>query len=460
MECIDPRSWKLPIAAAGALMVLGIVVASIDAHWTSMQYERDIRQEANILAANATAAMAFEDARAADQYLRSLRKDPKIQSAALYDHDDKVLAAFPTSLATAQAQMPAARKSGWQVRQIQLVVPALAAGARVGTVRLTATPENFAARAQHFASIVLLAAMGALVIGAVATGNRALVRVNSELRRRATDLESANRRLQAETEERLKIEEALHKSLKMEAIEQLSGGIAHDLNNYLSVIGASLNVLKRRLAQGQKDYQTCIYSAEEGIGKASALTKRIMSFARSSPSAPKVVNLGHLVEEMTDLIKRSVGETVTVQTSTNASWQACCDTGQLEAVLLNLAINARDSMPNGGRLLVSTRDVNIASASPINLPQGDYVELVVRDTGTGMTDEIKAKALEPFFTTKPEGKGTGLGLSMAHNFAKRSGGGLFIESSLGKGTAIAIFLPRHDPHVSTASCTKRTAAGS
>src|SRR3974390_1682783 len=437
MECIDPRSWKLPIAAAGALMVLGIVVASIDAHWTSMQYERDIRQEANILAANATAAMAFEDARAADQYLRSLRKDPKIQSAALYDHDDKVLAAFPTSLATAPA-----------------------AGARVGTVRLTATPENFAARAQHFASIVLLAAMGALVIGAVATGNRALVRVNSELRRRATDLESANRRLQAETEERLKIEEALHKSLKMEAIEQLSGGIAHDLNNYLSVIGASLNVLKRRLAQGQKDYQTCIYSAEEGIGKASALTKRIMSFARSSPSAPKVVNLGHLVEEMTDLIKRSVGETVTVQTSTNASWQACCDTGQLEAVLLNLAINARDSMPNGGRLLVSTRDVNIASASPINLPQGDYVELVARDTGTGMTDEIKAKALEPFFTTKPEGKGTGLGLSMAHNFAKRSGGGLFIESSLGKGTAIAIFLPRHDPHVSTASCTKRTAAGS
>jgi signal transduction histidine kinase len=367
----------------------------------------------------------------------------------VYDRDGQILAAFPARLAQKQADMSRTRSRNSQPQQIQLDVPVVRKGTRLGTVQLSAMTEDFPARAARFAGIVLLGAMGALVLGAVATGHRALVLVNSELRRRAGDLESANRRLQVETEERLKIEEALHKSLKMEAVEQLSGGIAHDLNNYLAVVRASLNILKRRLAQGKEDYQTFIHSAEVGVDRASALTKRIVSFARRRQSALKVVDLGCLLEDMADLIKRSVGENVGVHTSMDATWHACCDTGELEAVLLNLAINARDAMPDGGKFFISTRDAHLSSASPFNLPEGDYVELAVRDTGTGMTEEVRTRALEPFFTTKAEGKGTGLGLSMAHSFAKRSGGGLFVESSPGVGTTVRTFLPRHATHAPT-----------
>ena len=242
-------------------------------------------------------------------------------------------------------------------------------------------------------------------------------------------------------------EEALLQSQKMEAVGQLTGGIAHDFNNLLTGIVGSLDLLQTRLNQGRTDnVARYINAAMTSANRAAALTHRLLAFARRQPLIPKSVDVNQLVVSLEDLLRRTIGETIDLQIVAAADlWSTLCDPNQLESALLNLAINARDAMPDGGRLTIATSNARLDSvtADTPALSPGDYVCITVADTGVGMSAEVAARAFDPFFTTKPIGQGTGLGLSMIYGFARQSNGHVTIDSKIGQGTTVRLYLPRH-----------------
>jgi PAS domain S-box-containing protein len=247
--------------------------------------------------------------------------------------------------------------------------------------------------------------------------------------------------------DRKQLEEQLRQSQKMEAVGQLTGGLAHDFNNLLTGIAGSLELLQIRLAQGRLDQLERYITAAQGASKrAAALTHRLLAFSRRQTLDPKPTDVNRLVAGMEDLIRRTVGPSITVEAvAAGGLWSTLVDPNQLESALLNLCINGRDAMPDGGRLTIETgnRWLDERAARERDLSPGQYVSLCVSDTGTGMTPEVMSRAFDPFFTTKPIGMGTGLGLSMIYGFAKQSGGQVRIYSEVGQGTMVCIYLPRH-----------------
>lgn len=249
---------------------------------------------------------------------------------------------------------------------------------------------------------------------------------------------------QAET--LIQTEEALRQAQKMEAVGQLTGGIAHDFNNMLAGVMASLEMLQLRVRQGRTDdIARYIESGLAMVDRAAALTHRLLAFSRRQTLDPKPTDANRLVESMKDLIQRTLGPTISLETSLQSGLEpTLCDPNQLESALLNLAINSRDAMPEGGRLTIDTANVTLGSDSAVaEVEPGEYIRIGVRDTGAGMTDEVLDRAMDPFFTTKPIGQGTGLGLSMVYGFAKQSKGHVRILSKPGAGTTVQLFLPRH-----------------
>jgi CheY-like chemotaxis protein len=231
-------------------------------------------------------------------------------------------------------------------------------------------------------------------------------------------------------------------------VGQLTGGIAHDFNNLLTGIVGSLDLLQTRLNQGRTDnVARYINAAMTSANRAAALTHRLLAFARRQPLIPKSVDANQLVVSLEDLLRRTIGETIDLEIAARDDlWGTLCDPNQLESALLNLAINARDAMPDGGKLTIATANAcidNLTADTPALLP-GDYICIEVADTGVGMSAEVAARAFDPFFTTKPIGQGTGLGLSMIYGFARQSNGHAAIDSKLGRGTSIKLYLPRHD----------------
>lgn len=264
-------------------------------------------------------------------------------------------------------------------------------------------------------------------------------------------LAELNATLEQEVEKRsaelMKAEEALRQSQKMEAVGQLTGGIAHDFNNILAGIGGSLEMAQARIAQGRiADTERFLTGAKSAVRRAASLTERLLAFSRRQTLDPKPVDVNALVNGMLDLIARSVGPTIAIEAVGAAGlWTVFADAGQLENALLNLSINSRDAMPDGGKLTIETsnRWMDERAAKVRDLKPGQYVSLCVSDTGTGMTPDVIERAFDPFFTTKPIGQGTGLGLSMVYGFAGQSGGAARIYSEAGKGTMICIYLPRY-----------------
>ena len=260
-------------------------------------------------------------------------------------------------------------------------------------------------------------------------------------------LADANARLLAEIAERERVEDALRQSQKMEAVGQLTGGLAHDFNNLLTGMTGSLELLQTRIAQGRiNDVDRYVNAAQGAAKRAAALTHRLLAFSRRQTLAPKPTDVNRLINGMEDLIRRTVGPEIAVEpVGTAGLWSTLVDPGQLENALLNLCINARDAMPDGGRITIETanRWMDERTANERELSAGQYVSLCVSDTGTGMSPEVIAKAFDPFFTTKPIGMGTGLGLSMIYGFAKQSDGQARIYSEVGRGTTVCIYLPRH-----------------
>ena len=241
--------------------------------------------------------------------------------------------------------------------------------------------------------------------------------------------------------------EALRQAQKMEAVGQLTGGLAHDFNNLLTGMMGNLELLEARIARGRMDGVERHITAAQGAGRrAASLTQRLLAFSRRQTLDPKPTDVNRLIAGMEDMLTRTIGPDTTLDVIGAADlWAANIDAGQLENALLNLCINARDAMPDGGRLTVETSNVSLDArlASQRDLPPGAYLSICVTDTGTGMDAETIERAFEPFFTTKPIGQGTGLGLSMIYGFARQSGGQVRIHSEPGHGTTICIYLPRH-----------------
>jgi PAS domain S-box-containing protein len=281
-----------------------------------------------------------------------------------------------------------------------------------------------------------------------------------EARRKADEASSELRDLNATlevriaeaVEQRLAAEEALRQAQKMEAIGQLTGGVAHDFNNLLTVILGGIETISRQAANLPQDaaaqrIERCAAMAAHAAERAATLTARLLAFSRRQPLDPKPLDAARLVTGLADLLQRTLGETIHLETVAGAGlWPTLADPGELENALVNLAVNARDAMPKGGRLTIETTnaflDEDYVATVPEPVAPGQYVLLAVTDTGTGMDPATLAKVFEPFFTTKEVGKGTGLGLSQVYGFVRQTGGHIRIYSEAGVGTTVKIYLPR------------------
>jgi len=268
----------------------------------------------------------------------------------------------------------------------------------------------------------------------------------AELQTANVALRTALKQAAEESERRERVESQLRQAQKMQAVGQLTGGLAHDFNNMLAVIVGCLNLLKRKMARGEIDKDSLIDKAMECVDRAAALTHRLLAFSRQQPLAPQTVDANKLVGGMAEMIRRTLGESISVETVlASGVWRIHVDPNQLESAILNLAVNARDAMNDEGKVTIETSNAYIDdnyAREHAEVKEGQYVLVAVSDSGAGMPPEIIAKAFEPFFTTKGPGKGTGLGLSQVFGFVKQSGGHIKIYSELGQGTTVKIYLPR------------------
>ena len=304
-----------------------------------------------------------------------------------------------------------------------------------------------------------------LAVGEIDAVGRELVDAAARLRERAAERDKAEAELRqfsatlermvaertqalvAEMRKRAETEGQLHQVQKMEAIGHLTGGIAHDFNNMLGIILGNIDLARRRLAKGEAGIDKFLNNALEGTRRSAMLTQRLLTFARRAPLAPQPVDANKLVAGMSDLLHRSLGEMIQIETVlAGGLWRTYVDANQLESAILNLAVNARDAMPGDGKLTIETGNAYLDeeyAAQHVGVTPGQYVLVAVSDTGTGMPPEVQERAFDPFFTTKASGIGTGLGLSQVYGFVKQSGGHVKIYSEPGQGTAIKIYLPRY-----------------
>ena len=327
-----------------------------------------------------------------------------------------------------------------QMDSIRRVIGAMSERETATLVERTAASRRFS---YGLFGLLSLLAMGTLLSLLVWLGQ---ARRNEEAAQAAHDtLVATNDQLQREAQERAHAEAQVRQLQKMEALGQLTGGVAHDFNNMLAVIISNIDMARRHKGNPEK-LEARLGGALEGATKAANLTRRLLAFSRQQPLEPRVVDLNALVAGMSDMLLRTLGAEVKIETVlAGGLWPAYADPTQLESALLNLAVNARDAMPNGGRLTVETANAHLDDAYAAQHPgvtAGQYVMVSVTDTGQGMTPEVLTKAFDPFFTTKPAGKGTGLGLSQIYGFARQTGGQARICSEVGQGTTVKLYLPR------------------
>jgi signal transduction histidine kinase/CheY-like chemotaxis protein len=262
------------------------------------------------------------------------------------------------------------------------------------------------------------------------------------VRERTQQLQDTNQQLRLEIAERKQAEAALQQAQKMELIGQMTGGVAHDFNNLLTAVLGNLELASHRNADAK--IRRYLAGATHAAQRGAKLTSQLLAFSRRQRLETEPTDLNALVWGMSDLLFRTIGSTIRIEPVLQKGlWPALVDASQIELVILNLAINARDAMPGGGRLTITTSNVNIQDAErPRELAGGEYVVVSVSDTGTGMTEEVLKKVFEPFFTTKAIGSGTGLGLSQVYGIAKQTGGGVRIDTKFGSGTTVTVYLPR------------------
>jgi signal transduction histidine kinase len=420
----------MAMIAAGLLVAAGLAVADYNESLFRAQAAREAQVQADILAASLTAAVAFNDADDAEQYLGALRANPEVEAAGLYGPDGALLSSYRRDPST-----PLPRRAPGPVKpfvkgQLVVTAPVTQAGVRLGSVYLRLQAEPAGRRVLRYAAIGLLGVMASLVAVVLGAANATQRRANGALA-------EANAALRHQIEQRERAEEALRQSQKMEAMGQLTGGVAHDFNNLLMVASSGLDLLER--TQDPKRREALRQGVRQALDRGAGLTRQLLAFSRRSPLKTEVVDLGRRIEGMRLLLERSLREDIAVRFDLQPDlWPVELDPAQLEVAVLNIAVNARDAMPNGGAITLSARNRPGVS---IDGEEGDFVELSLTDTGEGMTPETAGRVFEPFFTTKAVGKGTGLGLSQVYGFSRASGGAARVTSRPGGGTSITLYFP-------------------
>jgi signal transduction histidine kinase/CheY-like chemotaxis protein len=326
------------------------------------------------------------------------------------------------------SQLPSTNVSAWRHRLVESLrnVSLLERPVQAITLR-TAMQAAVRARARQYEMRALLEAQ-----------EHAATELEGLVLARTQQLQTANEELLRQMTERARVEESLRQAQRMEAIGQLTGGIAHDFNNLLMVILGGLTMLERHSEPARR--QLLLHGIQQAAQRGAALTRQLLAFSRKQLLQAQTFDLAHQLEGMRELLDRSLGEGTQVELKlADDLWPVHVDPGELELVVLNLAVNARDAMPSGGTITISADNLSSGEQSEL---QGDWVRLAVIDSGTGMTQEVKDRAFEPFFTTKEVGKGSGLGLAQVYGFAKQSEGSVQIHSTLGRGTSVILLLPR------------------
>jgi signal transduction histidine kinase/CheY-like chemotaxis protein len=448
--------WKatpaIALSIAGLLLVAGITIAIVAAQSYQAQKSREVGVQGEILASTVSAALTFGDRKAAEEYVGALAANPEILNAAVYDSDGALFASYSRAPDLPLPEKPPPQGTSMENDRLTVVTSVIQGRTFIGAVYLQVVTEPEERRLARFGIVALLITMVAVVVGVLGIAHSTLTRANAELERQSLALAEANRTLLKQIEEREKAEAALRQAQKMEAIGHLTGGVAHDFNNLLQIILASLGMIRRRAVRWNlspevlPDFQSFVDSATEGANRAAGLTRQLLAFARRQPLEPTMIDVNKLVAGMSELLRRTLGEAVAVETvQAGGLWPIFADANQLESALVNLAVNARDAMTGGGKLTIETANA-LLDETYVRLLEdvqaGQYVLVAVTDTGSGMTKEVLASAFEPFFTTKDIGHGTGLGLSQVYGFVKQSGGHIKIYSELGEGTTVKLYLPR------------------
>jgi signal transduction histidine kinase len=440
------KLWRLTpliaIATAIALLISGLMIVYYGESTYRAERANDTEVQAQILSATVVAALTFNDRPAAEIYAYALSANPQIEAAAVYDAMGELFAVYRRNEKLRVPAGPPETPLAVNGDNIAVTMPVAKDRSLVGYVYVRTLLEPLSRRYQRYAVIALLVIMAALVTAVLGIAQSALARTNRELA-------SSNTRLHSEIAEREKAEEALRQAQKMEAIGQLTGGVAHDFNNILQVILGNLGTVETRLQSGAIDagvLNRSVKTAIRAADRAATLTAQLLAFSRRQPLSPQTIDANRLVTGMSEMLHRSLGETIEIETVLGARlWQTMADPNQLESAILNLAVNARDAMPSGGKLTIETANIRLDEAyadMEEDVTAGQYVMIAVSDTGAGMPPEVVRKAFDPFFTTKEIGKGTGLGLSQVYGFIKQSGGHAKIYSEPGEGTTIKLYLPR------------------
>ena len=431
--------WRRAPAAiftvAVLILIAGIAIILQNEITYRATRDRQAMVAAQVLSGSVTAALDFGDPVAAQEAVNAFKVNPQVHFVGVFDRTGRVLAAYDPSGRRARLnldRLPAVDSSSHRVD-----VPVASAGQRIGTVVYEVEREGVSRRLTRYVILAALAVLAALVIATLGIAQAALHRANRELGERAEALTQSNELLAEQIEQRAKAEDQLRQSQKMQALGQLTGGIAHDFNNLLTVIQGSADILTRdELAEEKrKRFAKAIVQAAEN---AAVLTSQLLAFARRQPLKPELVDLSQLVAGMTELLDRTMGERIRIETRLDrAACPVTVDRNQLQSAILNIASNARDAMPGGGTLSIAVSYVSSPGGEPM-------AAIAISDSGTGMDAETSSRIFEPFFTTKTTGKGTGLGLSQVYGFATQSGGEVLVESSPGAGTTITILLPCSD----------------
>jgi signal transduction histidine kinase len=429
------ESWRSGPAAIFAIALflllagLGIIIQNEASYREAKANETRI--QADILAATVAAPLDFYDPQAAQEAVDAFRANRQVRWIGVFARDGAAVAGFRAGGGEAPNRVAAIPRSSESI--IRAAVPVMRSGQRIGTVYFEVDREPLSRRLTRYLLLGFLFTLAAMVVIVLGMARTALKRANQALAERAEALAEANSLLEIQMEERAKAEEQLRQAQKMQALGQLTGGIAHDFNNLLTVIQGSADMLCR---EGLSDQRRLRFANAivQASGSAAALTSQLLAFARRQPLKPEPLSLNRLIDGMRDLLDRTLGERIDVETKLDhGPCNVLADRNQLEAAILNIAANARDAMPGGGRLTISTRDASEED--------GPMVGLEISDTGTGMDEDTLEHVFEPFFTTKGIGKGTGLGLSQVYGFVQQSGGEVRAHSKPGLGTTFVISLP-------------------
>lgn len=460
-----PRRPLFAMIALGSVVVLlvaGVLMAAFNERLYAQQKAREAGVQAAILADTVTAALVFDDAAAAQDAADALGANPEIAAVGVYDETGRLMARLirpGETLPTA----PRLQAPSFENRRLVLTAPVRdKAGQTLGVVHMRLTIEPTWRRLGRYAGVALLIGMAAVVLAVLGVSQGALGRANAALRERAKDLAESNRRLQEQIEERARAEEALRQAQRLEAMGRLTGGVAHDFNNLLMVASSGLDLLDR--TEDPERRERLKAGIRQAMERGASLTGQLLAFSRRAALKPRVVDLGARVEAMRVLLERSLREDIEVKVEIDPGlWPVEVDDNEFELALINIAVNARDAMPDGGRITVSASNLpgpEPASDDP-EARRDDRVRLAVTDTGQGMTPEVAARVFEPFFTTKAVGKGTGLGLSQVYGFARSSGGEVHIEiPSDSRGVTVVVTLPRsHKPLTEIETARPRASSG-